>query len=198
MTDGIGGIGEGLDIGWQPREDVNKVTEEAVRRIQEQSQQAKQIQQEIKQDKAINNKLAEFLAFLVNNLNNEHLIKLLYELFFKTKHPKTGVTYLRKKINTIVVVWLFYPFYTTESKQFWIDIFFDSLLEGHHPITVTSYIGYIKKLSAKYHDNIALDPDILFSFLIEIIHHFWLLDVKSLSEEKYEEFANHLKHELYK
>ncbi|HCB51242.1 TPA: hypothetical protein DEP21_01495 [Patescibacteria group bacterium] len=89
MANEAGGIGEGLDIGGQPREDLNKVTEEAVRRVQEQSQQAKQIQQQIQQDKASNNKLAQFLAFLMKTINNEHLIKHLYELFFKTKHPKT-------------------------------------------------------------------------------------------------------------
>jgi hypothetical protein len=43
------------------REDSNKVTEEDVQRVQAQSKQAKQVAQQIKKDKAINNQLAKFL-----------------------------------------------------------------------------------------------------------------------------------------
>jgi len=83
---------------------VNKVTEEAVRRVQDNQRKAKQVQQQIKQDKDNNEKLAHFLIFLLQNITNEKLITTLYETFFKTKHPKTNVTYLRKNINTVVIV----------------------------------------------------------------------------------------------
>ena len=48
------------------REDSNKVTEEDVQRVQAQSKQAKQVAQQIKKDKAINNQLAKFLWILIS------------------------------------------------------------------------------------------------------------------------------------
>jgi len=198
MVNEVGWIWEWLDIWWAPREDVNNVTEEAVRRIQEQAKQAKQIWQEIKQDKAINNKLAEFLWFLMKTLNNDHLVKHLYELFFKIKNPKTGITYLRKKINIFVITWLFYPFYVEQWKELGVDTFFESLLHHNNNLDLTHYIKYIKKLSEKYHDNVPLDQEILLELLVEIINHFEIFKTKELAEEKYQEFVLHLKNELYK
>ena len=53
------------------REDNNKVTEEAVQRVQAQSKQAKQIAQQIKKDKAINNQLSKFLTMIMQKIDNE-------------------------------------------------------------------------------------------------------------------------------
>jgi hypothetical protein len=75
-----------------------------VQRIQSQSKQAKQIAQQIKKDKAINYHLAQFLSFLMKEIQNEELIKAITDTFFKTTNPKDQITYLRKDINTYVVV----------------------------------------------------------------------------------------------
>lgn len=196
MANEFWNLWEGLDIWWAPREDINKVTEEAVRRIQEESKQAKQVHQQIQQDKQANSKLANFLTFLINNIKDEKLITLLYELFFKTKHPNTGTTYLRKKINTLVVVWFFFPFYMKESKEIWISSIFEDLLTKE-PMNLTWYINYIKKLSIKYHDNIPLDTALLMNFLIAVINHYKLYDIPSLDDEQREKFILQVKNELY-
>jgi DNA-binding transcriptional regulator GbsR (MarR family) len=86
------------------REDNNKVTEEAVQRVQAQSKQAKQIAQQIKKDKAINNQLARFLTLLMQKIENEELIKAIVSTFFKTTDQRNQITYLRKDINIYVVV----------------------------------------------------------------------------------------------
>jgi hypothetical protein len=75
-----------------------------VQRVQSQAKQAKQIAQQIKKDKAINYHLAQFLAFLLKEIQNEELIKAITDTFFKTTNPKDQITYLRKDINTYVVV----------------------------------------------------------------------------------------------
>lgn len=196
MANESGNLGEGLDIGWTPRQDVNKITEEAVKRIQDESKKAKHIQQQIQQDKQTNNKLANFLGFLIKTIKNEQLISILYDLFFKTKHPKTGTTYLRKKINTLVIIWFFFPFYISEAKKIWISSFFEELL-SKEPMNLTWYINYIKKLSTKYHDNIPLDSAILMEFLIAIIDYYKLHDIPSLDQEQRENFVLHVKNELY-
>jgi hypothetical protein len=65
------------------------VTEEAVRRIQDQSKKAQQVHQQIQQDKANNNTIAQFLGFLIEAIKNEHIVSLLYDVFFKTRNPET-------------------------------------------------------------------------------------------------------------
>lgn len=75
-----------------------------MQRVQSQAKQAKQIAQQIKKDKAINYHLAQFLAFLLKEIQNEELIKAITDTFFKTTNPKDQITYLRKDINTYVVV----------------------------------------------------------------------------------------------
>lgn len=196
MSNEFWNLWEGLDIGWAPRQDINKVTEEAVRRIQEETKQAKQVHQQIQQDKQANNKLANFLSFLLNTIKDDKLISLLHELFFKTKHPSTWTTYIRKKINTLVVVWFFFPFYLSEAKKIWIASFFDDVL-GNEPVNLTGYINYIKRLSAKYHDNIPLDSELLVEFLVAIISYYKLHDIISLENEERQNFVLHVKNELY-
>ena len=197
MANENGGLGEGLDIGWAPRADVNKVTEEAVTRIADEARQAKQTQQQIKQDKANNNKLAEFLSYLIKNITNEHITKLLYEVFFKIKDPKTQVTYLRKKINTMVLIWLFYPYYPVETREFWIDSFYAEIYDFSEVLNLTSYLEYIKRLSAKYHDNIALDSEWIMNLILEISIYYWLFEKKHLSQEEHAQAKLTLQEKLY-
>ncbi|MBQ2600631.1 hypothetical protein II582_04740 [bacterium] len=68
---------------------MNQVTEEAVKRVQASSAQAKQIQAQIKQDKAVNNNLAQFLEFLLKTIKSEELMTAVYNTFFKVTDPKT-------------------------------------------------------------------------------------------------------------
>ena len=64
MADEVWGSGlDDINTWWQVREDTNKVTEEAVRRIQDNQKKAQQIGQDIKNDKATNGKYAKFLTF---------------------------------------------------------------------------------------------------------------------------------------
>ncbi len=189
-------LGDWLDIGGTPRQDINKVTEEAVQRIQEETKQAKQAHQQAQQDRKTNAHFAKFLSFLISNIQDEKIVSLLYELFFKTKHPKTGTVYLRKKINTIVVIWFFFPFYQEEAKKIWIYSFFQPILTDE-PVNLTGYINYIKRLSLKYHDNIALDSELLLNFLLQIISHFKLQDMSQIDEQERENFILHIKNQLY-
>ena len=197
MVGEIGGMGEWLDIGWAPRQDVNKVTEEAVSRIRDEAQQAKQTQQQIKQDKANNNKLAEFLSYLIKTITNEHITKLLYEVFFKIKDPKTQVTYLRKKINTMVLIWLFYPFYPTETREYWVNDFYAEIYDFSEILNIDSYLAYIKRLSAKYHDNIALDSEGIMNLILEIAIYHWLFERKHLTQEEHTQAKHTLQQKLY-
>jgi hypothetical protein len=53
---------------------VNKVTEEDRKRVQEDSQKAKQASQQIKKDKKTNNDMANFLSYLLKNINNDKIV----------------------------------------------------------------------------------------------------------------------------
>lgn len=197
MVNESGSVWEGIDIGWTPRENTNKITEEAVRRIQDQSKKSQQVHKQIQQDKKTNTTIADFLSFLLDHIKNNDILKSLHELFFKIKQPDTGTTYIRKKINAIVIVWFFFPFYPTEAKKFWITPLFENLLHNE-PLNITGYIDYIKRLSWKYHDNIALDPDLLVSFIIDIMVYHNLYKIDPINKDAKKEFFLQIKNELYK
>jgi uncharacterized membrane-anchored protein YjiN (DUF445 family) len=80
------------------------VSETAVQKVQEEARQAKQVAQQLKKDKAMNDKFAQFLTFLMQTITNEAIIKGIYDTFFTTVDYKTHITYLRKNMNSIVVV----------------------------------------------------------------------------------------------
>ena len=98
------------------------VTEADMQRVQENARQAKKVAQQLQQSKKENNQLAKFLSFLLGKINNDKIIKWLYDTFFITIDPKTNIPYFRKSMNDVVVVWLFYPFYPTEANELWVSI----------------------------------------------------------------------------
>ena len=196
MGNEVWGIWEWLDVGGQPRSDVNKVTEEAVRRIQDQSKKAQQVHQQIQDDKANNTNIAKFLSLLMESIKNDRIVSLLYDVFWKTKNPETWVTHLRKKINVTVIAGFFYPFYIKESEKIWVSGLFDTLLSEKWPMDLHIYINYIKRLAAKYHDNIALDQDHLLKLLLEIIKYF-KVHGKDTPQEEESITISKLKKELF-
>lgn len=188
---------DGIDVGGGVRQDINKVTEEAVRRVQENQKKAKQAQQQIQKDKQTNAKFAEFLTFLLRTLNNETLISSLYETFFKTKHPKTDITYLRKAINTIVIVGIFAPFFPKEIENMWLKTMFDPLMSFTTKPNLDQYLSYLKALSKSYHDNIPVDKTAFMEFLSEVLWEFWYIDKQKLSSEQKKDLQTWLQKELY-
>ena len=147
-----------IDDWEQVRQDVNQVTEEAVRRVQAGSAQAKQIQAQIKQDKAINNNLAKFLEFLLKSITSEDLITAIYNTFFKVTDTKTWTTYFRKTINNIVVIWFFAPFFKDKIHEYNLDNYYADILPQWN-ISLNNYMWYIKNLSKKHHDNIPINKE---------------------------------------
>ena len=163
-----------IDDWEQVRQNVNQVTEEAVRRVQAGSAQAKQIQAQIKQDKAINNNLAKFLEFLLKTIKTEDLVTAVYNTFFKVTDTKTGAIYFRKKINNIVIIWFFAPFFKDKIHEYGLDGYYADILPQWN-ISLNVYMWYIKKLSKKHHDNIPIDKEDLLTLLYYITVEFWLL-----------------------
>ena len=195
MANEMAGMWDWLDVSWQVRSDVNKVTEEAVRRVQDNQKKAQQIAKQIKDEKDINNNLAKFLSFILKEVKNDDIIKSVYNVFFKIKNPKTDTTYLRKSINTFVIVWLFVPFYTKQMEEMNIIWFYQDILDSKEDISLTKYINYLKKLSKKYHDNIPLDKNEFIILLTNVLQYFKL--VNPLDTNQKEELKLNLSKELY-
>lgn len=195
MADEVGGSGlDDINTWWQVREDTNKVTEEAVRRIQDDQKKAQQVGQDIKNDKATNNKFAKFLTFLLKDIKNDHLIKQIYQTFFKTRHEETDLIHLRKNMNTILVVGMFIPFYQNETKELDLESTYQEFFVFDGTIQLTKYINYIKQLLPKHHDNVALDKQEFTKLLTQITEYYHLTE--KLSTDNALEFENTLKKEL--
>jgi len=187
---------DGLDIWWAPREDVNKVTEEDRKHIQEDGQKAKQVGQQIKKDKKINNDMANFLWYLLKSLNNDKIVGWIYNVFFKVKNPKTDITYLRKNPNTVVIVGIFAPFYDEEIKKLNLTSFFDGIYDFEENLNLDNYVAYLKKLSWKYHDNVPIDKEEFLNFLFDVIIEFGLIKT-DLSIKEPLELRKKLENMLY-
>jgi hypothetical protein len=164
------------------RQDIGKITEQDVKRAQWDSAQAKKAQEEIKKNKSQNNDIAKFLAFLLKNIKNDNLISAIYNTFFKVIDPRTKITYLRKSVNDIVIIWFFAPFFPKEVEKFGLMIYFQDLLKNKSKnINLSEYMEYIKLLSQKYHDNIPINKDNLINLLSILVWEFgiykeWLTD----------------------
>lgn len=173
---------EGLDVA-KIRDQTNQVTEEDVKRTDEQAKQAKQAQADIKQSKDKNTKVAKFLAFLLKHLKNEALVKSIHQTFFRARDPRTNITFVRKSINHMVVAGLFVPFFKKEAESFDIWPMFQTFTPEQIKHTA-DYIPYLKKLSGQYHDNIPLDRDSLLQLLLLINEEF----IGSNSDQTYDQF----------
>ncbi len=195
MADEVGGSNlDDINAWWQVREDTNKVTEEAVRRVQDDQKKAQQVGQDIKKDKATNGKFATFLTFLLKDIKNDNLIKQIYHVFFKTRHEETDLVHLRKNMNTIVVVGMFIPFYQDEIKELALESVYQDIFTFGEEIYLTGYITYIKALLPKHHDNINIDKQEFTKLLTQIAEYYNLTE--KLSSEKAIEFENTIKNEL--
>ncbi len=147
------------------------VTEADVQRVQENSRQAKKIAQQLQQDKKQNNQLANFLTFLLGEISNDKIIKWLYDTFFITIDPKTNIPYFRKSMNDIVVVWLFYPFYTKKANELWVSHYYENL-NWAWKRNINDYIAFLQDLSDHYHDNIPIDQNSFVNLLVEMLKEF--------------------------
>ena len=195
MADEVWGSGlDDINTWGQVREDTNKVTEEAIRRIQDNQKKAQQIGQDIKNDKATNGKYAKFLTFLLKDIKNDHVIKQIYHVFFKTRHEETDLVHLRKNMNTILVVWIFAPFYQEYIKELDLDAVYQDIFIFDGDIDLTKYIDYLKQLLPKHHDNIIMDKHEFTKLLTQITEYYHLTE--KLSSEKTIEFEHTIKNEL--
>ena len=165
MTEEVVWIIESWETWWSLKE---WVTEADVQRVQENSRQAKKVAQQLQQDKKQNNQLANFLSFLLSEISNEKIIKWLYDTFFITIDPKTNIPYFRKSMNDVVVVWLFYPFYTEKANQLWVSQFYENLNNVWNK-SIEWYVTYLQDLSDHYHDNIPIDQNSFVNLLVEIL-----------------------------
>ena len=147
------------------------VTEADVQRVQENSRQAKKVAQQLQQSKKENNQLANFLSFLLSEISNEKIIKWLYDTFFITIDPKTKIPYFRKSMNDIVVVWLFYPFYTEKAEELWVSHYYENLNWAWKK-NINDYTIFLQDLSDHYHDNIPIDQNNFINLLVEMLKEF--------------------------
>ena len=173
------------------------VTEADVQRVQENARQAKKVAQQLQQDKKQNNQLANFLSFLLSELNNEKIIKWLYDTFFITIDPKTNIPYFRKSMNDVVVVGLFYPFYVEKAKEFWVAHHYEKLNWAWGK-NIDEYVKYLQDLSDHYHDDVPVSQASFVELLVEILKEFLAgSDSKEIWDKSDDKYKQVLYEKLY-
>ena len=176
------------------REDTNKVTEEAVRRIQDNQKKAQQIGQDIKNDKATNNKFANFLAFLLSDIKSDTLIKQLYQTFFTTIEQETEVPNIKNSRDITLIVGMFVPFYEQYIKEIQLNDHYQDIRHFEGNISLTIYIEYIKKLITKHQKHMNLKKESFAKLLSYLAEYYQLIE--KLPPEKANEFELTIKKEL--
>ncbi len=195
MANETGGISfDELNTWWGVRENTNKVTEEAVRRIQDNQKKAQSIGQDIKKDKATNDKFANFLTFLLSDIKSDTLIKQIYQTFFKTMQQEEDVMYTKNNRNIAFIVGMFIPFYEQESKELKLDLHYQDIRSFQENISLTTYITYIQKLIWKNQNNNNCNKEAFYKLLSYLTEYYQLIE--KLSPEKVDEFESTIKKEL--
>lgn len=184
---------------WQ---ESNETNEEAVQRIRENTEKAKKVAQQIHSSKQTNHKFADFLTFLMWDIQDETIVKHMYQVFFKTKNPKDNIKYLRKNINLLVISGVFAPFYKKEIQHYGLYPYYEKLYNFNTTPSLEEYLWYLKKLSKTYHDNIPIDKSDFLTFLVDLIIYYRLTTPQLKSSEWEEETTQinlykHLEDQLF-
>jgi hypothetical protein len=74
-------------------------------------------------------------------------------------------------MNDIVVVWLFYPFYTEKANELWVSHYYENL-NWAWKRNINDYIAFLQDLSDHYHDNIPIDQNSFVNLLVEMLKEF--------------------------
>ena len=105
-------------------------------------------------------------------IQNEAIITAIHHSFFKTTNPQDQITYLRKDINTPVLVGFFAPFFLPQISEYKVWIFYQKLGVDQAASNIDHYINYLKQLSSTYHDNIPIDQGPLIELIVLIVQEF--------------------------
>jgi hypothetical protein len=70
-------------------------------------------------------------------------------------------------MNDVVVVGLFYPFYSEKAEELWVNHYYENLNNAKEK-SVNWYISYLQDLSDHYHDNIPINQSSFIQLLVEI------------------------------
>jgi len=184
-----------LNTWWQVRENTNKVTEEAVRRIQDNQKKAQQIGQDIKKDKATNDKFANFLAFLLSDIKNDTLIKQIYHTFFVTVPETTETNNLNKSMHITVIVGTFVPFYQNTIQELWLEAIYQDIRTFTSTTDLSTYIPYIRELLTKHDHPKTINKEAYTKLLHQIAEHYNLIE--KLTPEQSIELEHTIKKELF-
>jgi len=173
-------------------------TEKDLKCIQEEEVKAKKVAKQIWTSRQKNTKIADFLSFLLQDIKDEWLISLIYKVFFTMRSVKNKMTYLKKNINSVLIVGFFAPFYKSSLEKFWLLSVFDKLysfptsvkfkdnsnagfnIDYKDTFDVDIYLKYLKRLSNHYHDNIPIHRNDFLNLLVKICYYYEVKDEKDI------------------
>lgn len=180
---------------WEQREGPSEAERS---RVREWSKKAKQMAGFIAKKKKQNNKIANFLSYIIKNINNDKLYKYIYDLFFIQYGHGTRSSKIKNDIHSIILVGMFLPFFIEQWHEFGVIPPFKHLAAFETPRTFTldEYLQYLKKLSNEYHDNTDVDKKKLIYLILEIIKEFDVSHHHTLPKEEYHAFVKQISLDL--
>lgn len=189
---------EHIETGAQQGEQREWISQADISRVEQAWKKAKQMAWFIAKKKQQNTKIANFLTFLLKQINNDKMYLYIYELFFIQYGNWSRNSKIKNDINSLVLIGMFIPFYLNEAKKYWVLAPFEKIenLPTKLPI-ISEYIQYLKNLSDTFHDNTDMNKTKLLYLILEIINEFWLINRRSLSKEEYHDFVKQVSLDLF-
>ena len=191
---------EWLDLhidSWQgSREWGEQVTDAMREAVAEQVKASKKIAGKIKTSKQQHHAYADFLTFLLTQIQSEELITTLWKLFFTSKDLYHDIVYTKKSTNYPVMIGIFVPFFREKIVEFKMKSLYDSIITPL-PLTPTSYLHYLKSLISTMNDNIMLDKELFTKCINLIFNEFQLVDFSNLHENQLTELQELIQQELF-
>ncbi len=182
---------------WQgSREWGEKITDTMREAVADQAKASKNIAWRIKTSKQQHHAYADFLTFLLTQIQSEELITTLWKLFFTSKDPHHDIVYTKKSTNYPLMIGIFVPFFRDKIVEFKMKSLYDSIIT-HPPLSPTTYLQYLKLLISTMNDNIMLDNELLTKCINLIFSEYHIVNFSNLSESQANDLQLLIQEELF-
>ena len=176
---------------WQ--EQHNKVSEADSKRIEQSQKKAKQMGWFIAKKKQQNSRIAQFITFILQEVENDEIYTYTLSLFFK-EHPASGSKIIASDMHALTFIWLFIPFYQSQAEEFGVLPPFKSFVHNTH--SLSWYTQYVTTLLTKYYKPEPQKWETMVTLIKTIIIEFWLIDYAGMNKEQQDYFHGTLHQEF--
>ncbi len=182
---GMWGLGESFES-WNVKEQASEASEQDVARVQETLQKAKQMRGQIQQQVQHNRRVADLFAMLLQYVDDDALMALLYEQFMQ---HQVSIEHMFAQFLPRIMKIRSLAGYEDMFDQIWWDV-------ERMEMSVSGVVAYLVRVRALYTDVGALPAGSYTRIVVGVLRWSHILNVAELGEDKQAEFKATIRKEL--